>query len=366
MDMAEDAFQKAWMKFVGGLEDAGRQMDAYIKDLDPVERADGYRALSRMLAANIEKVEMDGSIPEIVHDNTPNHKWFMDNPDGIYWHLMIDPQGRYRIRGNMGDACYTSFIVYNRGAQWFQTDVCSSLGGDEIETDEEGNFDVMVGGEKPETGAWLPLEQGAWLIWIRQLFEDVHKETHGWFDIDDLEGKAPVIIEPEKFMKRLGQIGEMIKQITAFTVLQARTEEKRSPNQVRRWKEMQAGAVYTLPGFDYMRGAWRLEPDQALVLEGRAVSCRHWNIVLYSRFLNSLEHRRRPVSLTGSRVVYKDDGSFRLVIAHENPGVPNWLDTEGRPFGMFVIRWLFPERETVLPTARVVNLDELRSNGDHA
>jgi hypothetical protein len=122
---------------------------------------------------------------------------------------------------------------------------------------------------------------------------------------------------------------------------------------------MQGGAAFTEPGIHYLRGAWRLAPGEALVLEGEAVPCRYWNALLYSRFLNSLDHRHRRVSLTGSRVALRD-GRYRLVLAAEDPGVPEWLDTEGRPFGLFVLRWLQPEREPALPEARVVPLAELR------
>lgn len=357
--MAPDPCIEAWQRFLSGLEDAARQMDEYTSGLDAIERADGFRAVTRMLAANLEKLEMDGSIAEIVHDNTPNHKWFMDNPDGIYWHLVVDPEKEYIIRGNVGQACHTSIIAYNRGDHWFQTSVCSSIEGGDLVTDDEGNFEIVTSAERPDTGGWLKLEPETWLVWIRQLFEDVRNDGHGRFKISEVSPKQPPVIRPENFAKRLGVIGEMVKQIVAFTVLQARSEEKEMPNSARRWEQMRGGAVYTLPGFDYMRGSWKLGPDEALVLEGRATACRHWNIVLYSRFLNSLEHRRRPVSLTGSRVKKGEDDSYRIVIAHSDPGVPNWLDTEERPFGMFVIRWLLPEEETIVPETRVVKLIEI-------
>jgi len=359
MTVPDDPCMEAWKKFTDGLREAGKQMDAYTAEFDPVERADGFRAISRVLAANLEKLEADGQIPEVVRDNTPNHKWFMDNPDGLYWHAVIDPKQSYRIKGNLGEACYTSITVYKRGAQWFQTGVSASIDDSELMPNDDGEFELSMGGDRPVSGAWLPLEDGAWLLWIRQFFEDVHNDKPGWFSIEDQDPINPPVIEPERFAKRLGVMGEMVKQITALTIFQARNEAKQAPNQVRRWEEMQAGAVYTLAGTDYMRGSWRLAPGQALVIEGKATPCKHWNVVLYSRFLNSLEHRRRPVSLTGSRIKTGPDGSYRLVIAHADPGVPNWLDTEGREFGMFVIRWLFPEGDTVVPTTRVAKLDEL-------
>ena len=48
-----------------------------------------------------------------------------------------------------------------------------------------------------------------------------------------------------------------------------------------------------------------------------------------------------------------------MVLAHRDPGVPNWLDTEGRPFGMVYWRFLLPEGEIETPRAEVVELASL-------
>ena len=36
----------------------------------------------------------------------------------------------------------------------------------------------------------------------------------------------------------------------------------------------------------------------------------------------------------------RKDGSFRLVVAHEDPGVDNWLDTAGHDHGTMCVRWV--------------------------
>lgn len=359
--MSDDQIMQAWDKFVEGLKSAGKQMDTYTKDLDPMERADGFRAITRILAPNLEKLEMDGIIPEVIRDNKPNHKWFMDNPDGQYWHIVVDPKQKYLIKGNLGEACYTSVTAYRRtGDHWAQTTISASIGDDELNADKDGSFEVKVGGEQPSSGPWIPLEEGVWLIWIRQLFDDIYNDRHGWFTVKNLEPVRPPTIEPEQFAEKLGLLGDVVSQIVSITYAQSMMESRHRPNEIRRWDEMKGGAVFTLAGIDYMRGSWQLGPDEALVLDGKITPCKHWNIVLYSRFLNSLEHRTRSVSLTGARVTSAQDGAYRLVIAHSDPGVPNWLDTEGREFGMYVIRWLFPEGETVLPTVKVMKLADLK------
>jgi hypothetical protein len=49
------------------------------------------------------------------------------------------------------------------------------------------------------------------------------------------------------------------------------------------------------------------------------------------------------------------------VIAHEDPGVPNWIDTEKRSFGMVFWRFFLPEGDIETPQARVVRFADLRS-----
>ncbi len=56
---------------------------------------------------------------------------------------------------------------------------------------------------------------------------------------------------------------------------------------------------------------------------------------------------------------YEPDGSVRLVIAHRDPGVPNWMDTSGHRHGAMGLRWNQAKAD-VEPTVRVVPLSELR------
>ena len=67
----------------------------------------------------------------------------------------------------------------------------------------------------------------------------------------------------------------------------------------------------------------------------------------------------RQVSLNRKQTHLEEDGSFRIVIAHEDPGVPNWIDTEGRGFSMVFWRFMLPEGEIETPKAQVVKVADL-------
>ncbi len=48
-----------------------------------------------------------------------------------------------------------------------------------------------------------------------------------------------------------------------------------------------------------------------------------------------------------------------MVLAHQDPGVPNWIDTEGRQTGTVFWRFFLPEGPIVTPVAEVVPVDSL-------
>ena len=78
---------------------------------------------------------------------------------------------------------------------------------------------------------------------------------------------------------------------------------------------------------------------------------------LWNQFLHTYDYAYERVTLNGSQVVYEADGSWRVVIAHRDPGHPNWISTAGHSRGRIWFRWFLPETTPVRPDARVVRLD---------
>jgi hypothetical protein len=55
---------------------------------------------------------------------------------------------------------------------------------------------------------------------------------------------------------------------------------------------------------------------------------------------------------------YERDGSVRIVVAHTDPGVGNWMDTAGHRHGTMGLRWNQATAD-VVPTCRVVPLADV-------
>ena len=96
----------AWRAFVAGLGEAGERLARQTAGLSPEEQADGFRALLRALHSQLARFEVDRERPELVPFNGWRQKFFMDNPDFLYWVADLHPERRYRVRGHAGDAAW--------------------------------------------------------------------------------------------------------------------------------------------------------------------------------------------------------------------------------------------------------------------
>jgi hypothetical protein len=106
-------------------------------------------------------------------------------------------------------------------------------------------------------------------------------------------------------------------------------------------------------------GCYDLADDEALVIQGTWPACRFWNLCLWNPYLQTHDYRYEQVTLNGGQVTYEDDGSWRIVVAAEDPGVPNWLSTAGHPRGILWFRWFLPDHTPAPPTTTVMKLADL-------
>ena len=100
------------------------------------------------------------------------------------------------------------------------------------------------------------------------------------------------------------------------------------------------GGENTTPDNLYMIGSFRLEEDEALVVDLEPPRTRYWSLALENVWHECIEPRRRRSSITHARAQARPDGSVRLVIARRDPGCANWLDPGGRHRGFMTLRWL--------------------------
>lgn len=115
-----------------------------------------------------------------------------------------------------------------------------------------------------------------------------------------------------------------------------------TPNQLRLSDPDEQRRMGGDPAILSQSGYWTLAPDEALEVSFTPPPCAYWNIQLANVWAESLDPRR-PVWRNHTTAVVDDDGVARFVIAHEDPGTPNWLDTAGHRHGLVHVRFVDSE-----------------------
>ena len=104
----------------------------------------------------------------------------------------------------------------------------------------------------------------------------------------------------------------------------------------------------------YATTQFQLAPGEALVMTGTLPLCAFVNVMLWNRHMQTFEYRDRVTSLNQEQIRLEPDGTYRIVVAHVDPGVANWLDTEGHTHGTVFWRFVLPETDPTRTTCRVV------------
>ena len=104
-----------------------------------------------------------------------------------------------------------------------------------------------------------------------------------------------------------------------------------------------------------------MEPDEALVARVRPPAvCEYWNLEFGSYWWATFDYRYHHCALNDHSGRIDEDGNLRFVVAHEDPGVHNWLDPVGHNEGYLSLRWMGSD-SVPRPDVEIVKLSELHS-----
>jgi hypothetical protein len=333
--------------------------------------AGAHRALMHILEGGIcGMFECDPAAPLFRRIVTPWRKFTGDNADAIYFDAPVSSRYRYRVRGETNGAVYVSLTVEvgtEEGAMATRT--AGVLNDAGFDVDADGRFDVVLGGP-PQPRNWLGLPETASRITTRHYFEeaayaaaDPAREPRLAIEVEDCPGAPPAPSDAD--------VAAGIRRVAGFvrsrTLAQPPMAASQPPPFVsivpNRFPPPVPPGDFGLAASDaaYSMAPFVVGPDDALVLRGRWPRCRCANVSLWTRHLQTFDYANRRVSLNRAQTQAGADGRFTMVLAHRDPGVPNWLDTEGRPFGLVFWRFLLPEGEIETPAAEVVPFAEVGS-----
>ena len=348
----------AWEEFCDRLKEPGKEiLRQELPDSD-LDRAEGYRYVLQRLSTSInEMLDVSTGSPLVTLYSHKVGKFGMDSADAKYSVAYIHGDGTYRVYGTLSNAHHIAFqLVTSRGGYR----AFSSINREEMPVDASGGFELLVSRKRPEDwkGAWLQLDPRSTELIFREYFYDWENERISEFMIERLDdpGNAVAIgpVEADALLR------EITDAFAAYVPKWFPASLNDRNNRVNQLSPPFKSASEGMKDNAYGSGWFRLEPDEALLIELDEPDAHLWSFELGNFWWESLDYVNHTSSLNGFQAVRSSDNRYRLVISLEDPGVPNWLDPVGHPEGVIIYRYQRAAAENPVPSARLVKRTELQ------
>lgn len=353
----------AWDEFCDLLRDAGREVLRPGIHGDPLDIAEGYRMITRLLRGQLEST-LEYGYPKHPHLICACHetiKIVAENPDNLYLGSSISGRHDYRVWGTRGEAKWLSFNTFGGGG--FGTGgrgTGPTLHEHQMHIEPDGTFEVILS-TREHPGNWLPLEPDTNSLTIRQTFLHKGTDRHAELHIErfDDDGTPPPPLDPFHLHRSLIGAAHYVRAITSIGAEWA----ERNAAYPNVFANTQADDTRNFqdPQIRWNMAYLELDPEQALIVRFTPPACDYWMIVTHNHWMETLDYRYHPVVYNSSTATYQPDGSVVFVVAHRDPGVAgvNWLSMADHRRGVLGTRWVGLDVDNVIPTCELTTLADL-------
>ncbi|KAA1420162.1 hypothetical protein F0U44_06950 [Nocardioides humilatus] len=403
VDQSKADLRAAWDDLIAHLQAARDAVDTPELHAPPATvrgLAEGYRYLVGFAFSAFERAfAEDPDRPTFRRAIQPMDKATIDNADALYLSAPVDGSRSYRITGRFAGQAPQYLIVEAHDSYAGDSGSIMELmpGGRtitgvldtaDLEVDDD-RFEILVAPERPDghLGNFLCSrelrEDGTEVIStyviVRVLFHDWEHEVAPELTITALDPAtaAPDPLDPAAASARLRRAGVIAENQMKFWtqfydfVLGAYGEGNPDAPAYQPRNDLNAptNAQLSTGGGQstnvYSGGLFVLDPDEALIIEMTTpVTPDYQGMHLSNLWGESLDYAHHVVSLNGFQEERDADGVTRFVVAHNDPGVPNWLDTTGQREGFVTFRWTYHQSPEQMPVhkATKVRLEEVRKH----
>lgn len=349
---------QAWEEYCDTLKAAGAALFYGEAPMDSFNQAEGYRYLSRLTRAGLEAfVEYAHPafpvLRRMIHETA---KLGADNPDNYYQNAQISGAYEYKITGRRNSIFYLGFFTQNGSyGSTGGLSPCGALEAEDLIFEADGSFEIILSKEKKGKN-WLQIEDTTTLLIVRQTYLDKPNEIIADMTISTINGPtSPPPIDATYMDNGLNTASTFVAGASMLFAKWA-TDFAKHTNRLPQMDPAKSNAAGGDKNIAYYHSYWKIEKDEALIIEVLPPSCRHWNFQLNNHWMESLDYEYCTIHVNKHSAKYNPDGSVTVVVAHENNGFDNWLNPTGHTQGTMLWRWWhaieFPE-----PQCRLVKLN---------
>jgi hypothetical protein len=354
----------AWSACMSELAEAGDRLAAELRERGEAEPDvdSSVALLGSLMHAFLIHLSAEPDHPTFLpsvgyyqHVGTPN-------PDTIYRTTAIDGSGSYRLTGERGTVPHVTFMPFGgRSAAGLQTFAPFDLS--DVDTGGDGRFDVILSAARPvgHTGDWWQLDPAMRSLMLRSVSDDWGKHREPSVAIVRLDSppRRPRS-SVDGVRRKFAAFAAMVEGAIVYGVRHA--DQLRDDGVVNRVALVDYSANGGLADQWYHEGLFDFNEHAALLVEASLpLGCDSFSLSLTDRMFCTVDWVNAQSSLNRRQAVLDDDGVLRAVVAHVDPGVPNWLDTTGYATGVLQCRWTGSEAPPAV-ALRVVPLDALRDH----
>lgn len=285
-----------------------------------------------------------------LHSGTgPFTKMGLDNPDTMYFGTRVVAGHEYVVTGKRGTTTDVSFqLLGGEYTEEVVPDSETAFDDRRLDIAADGTFEWRF---TPDTNAQLV---------IREVYNDWSAQR-GSFAIarTDTAGTAPPPLTKELIERRWATAGKQLVQRVKTWLQFPKWFYDTLPVNTLTVPRLTPGGLAT----QYSSvGHYDLTSDQAIVITLPVSDAPYLGFQLGSLWYISLDYINHQTSLNGTQAQADPDGKIRIVVADQNPGVTDWVETLGHHKGYLQFRWQRVSRELTEadgPTMEVVDLDSV-------
>ena len=286
----------------------------------------------------------DVAYPRFVRNFMPAYAWGGrqipgarmggDNPDNCYRLAGIAPGGSYRVTGRAigkPPASTTFTLTANYGTSV----TVQTLDYKQLTLQDDGNFVITIS-DRPTQGSanHMTTTPKVKFLFVRDSFEDWTSETPLDMHIERIDPVQARPLAVEQMAERAAF--RLIEEVPLYYWFQ-RLFSGLPVNSIRPpSNSTSVGGLVTQAG---IQGWFRIAEDEVVLVRYRGAGADYASLELGDWWFRSIDAHRCQSTLTRSQSIPDDDGWITCVVARQDPGVANWLDTAGRETVLLFARW---------------------------